>query len=460
MRLSRSIQLLLASAVLSFPAVLPASAQSGWRDPQTRMVLVDINGERMRVIPEWGSVMIVPDDRGRYIVIDRRTNEVIGFEVPAWQARPGREFRNDRQERRNARRDWGYGMDQQDIIPPGDFSDDETFAGFPERPVERRPLGQPQATVEPRDLNPMTGTVRRNAPDVTVKPQPVVPAKPQLTKLQVAALQVYLDRQGMSPGVIDGVMGSNVQKAIASFAEKTGETIDPANTDDILQRLSATGGLAFTTYEITSADAAENFVAAIPADYGEKAKLERLGFTSAAEMLAERFHMDEAFLVARNPGVDFSRPGTRIKVVATGVAQKGSVTRIIADKGRKQVRGYDALGRLVVAYPATIGSSDTPSPSGEVRIERVARNPGYTYNPKLNFKQGNNDKVLSIPPGPNGPVGTVWIALSKPTYGIHGTPEPSRIGKTESHGCVRLTNFDAEELAGLVKPGVTVTFTE
>ncbi len=136
------------------------------------------------------------------------------------------------------------------------------------------------------------------------------------------------------------------------------------------------------------------------------------------------------------------------------------VTSIVADKYQKQVRAYDAAGKLVVAYPATIGSSDTPSPSGTHTVARVALNPDYTYNPNINFKQGENHDILKIPPGPNGPVGSVWIALSKPTYGIHGTPEPSKIGKTESHGCVRLTNWDAQELAKLVKPGVTVEFAE
>jgi len=158
--------------------------------------------------------------------------------------------------------------------------------------------------------------------------------------------------------------------------------------------------------------------------------------------------------------VKFNRPGSVVKVPNLGPAARPRVARIIADKGRRQVRGYDMTGRLVVAYPATIGSSDTPSPSGIVHIERIAINPNYTYNPSINFQQGDNDKILIIPPGPNGPVGTVWIALSKPTYGIHGTPEPSRIGKTSSHGCVRLTNWDAEELAGLVTEGVAVEFTE
>jgi lipoprotein-anchoring transpeptidase ErfK/SrfK len=188
--------------------------------------------------------------------------------------------------------------------------------------------------------------------------------------------------------------------------------------------------------------------------------MERLSFTSVPEMLAERFHMDEKYLRALNPGVAFDRPGARIRVINPGAAKAGEVERIVADKGRKQVGAYDGRGRLVVAYPATIGSAATPSPTGTHTVERIALNPEYTYNPRINFQQGNNTSVLRIPPGPNGPVGTVWIALSKPTYGIHGTPEPSKIGKTESNGCIRLTNWDAQELAKMVKKGVTVEFVE
>ena len=257
-----------------------------------------------------------------------------------------------------------------------------------------------------------------------------------------------------------GLQTSDKGRSGRLLTEKTGERIDPADTDLIMSRLAASGGLAFATYTITAEDAAGPFIASVPTDYAEKARLERLAFTSTLEMLAERFHMDEAYLASLNPDVDFSRPGVQIKIVDTAQKTTGTVTRIIADKGRKQVRGYDANGTLVVAYPATIGSTSTPSPSGEVNIERIAPNPGYTYNPKINFKQGDNDQILEVPPGPNGPVGTMWIALSKPTYGIHGTPEPSKIGKTESNGCVRLTNWDAEELAGLVAPGVSVSFVE
>ena len=177
-----------------------------------------------------------------------------------------------------------------------------------------------------------------------------------------------------------------------------------------------------------------------------------------SEMLAERFHMDEGYLKALNPDAVFGRAGTIIKVANTGANVKTPVDHIVADKAKKQVRAYDASGKLIVAYPASIGSSDTPSPAGTHEVAKIAIDPEYTYNPNLNFKQGENDKVLTIPPGPNGPVGSVWIGLSKPTYGIHGTPDPSKIGKTESHGCVRLTNWDAGELAKLVKRGVSVEF--
>jgi lipoprotein-anchoring transpeptidase ErfK/SrfK len=220
------------------------------------------------------------------------------------------------------------------------------------------------------------------------------------------------------------------------------------------------GGMAIVNYTITAADAAGPYVAAIPDDYSQKAQLPAMSFTSVTESLAERFHMDETYLKELNPGVDFTVPGSIIKVIDPGKPKVGSVARIVAHKGIKQVFAYDETGTLVAAYPATIGSSDTPSPSGIHTVERIALNPGYTYNPKINFQQGQNTQILQIPPGPNGPVGTVWIALSKPTYGIHGTPEPSKIGKTNSHGCIRLTNWDATELAKMVKPGVVVEFAE
>lgn len=277
-------------------------------------------------------------------------------------------------------------------------------------------------------------------------------------KEMIASVQIIMARTGASSGVIDGVMGSNYDKAVAAFNQMTDRYIDPNNEQSVAISLNVSGGPAFTDYAITQNDVAQFYVAEIPSDYVQKSLLPSLAFTSVREMLAERFHIDENYLQEINPGTNFNRIGVIIKVPNLRLAKRQKVFYIIADKTRKQVFGYGEDGHLVVAYPATIGSTDTPSPSGTVEVTRIAINPNYTYNPKINFKQGSNNSVLTLPPGPNGPVGTVWIALSKPTYGIHGTPEPSRIGKTSSHGCVRLTNWDATELAHLVSPGVIVHF--
>jgi lipoprotein-anchoring transpeptidase ErfK/SrfK len=281
---------------------------------------------------------------------------------------------------------------------------------------------------------------------------------PIISAESIARVQIVLDRAGASPGVIDGRFGGNLRKALAAYKEITGHDLDTADGQSIKKALDTSGGPAFQNYTITNADAAGPYIASVPSDYSAKAKLDRLGYASVSEMLAERFHMDENYLKQLNPSANFNRPGTVIRVANIGAPKTGKVARIVANKKLEEVFAYDEDGKLIATYPATIGSTDTPSPSGTVKVVSVTLDPTYTYNPKINFKQGNNDKVLTIPPGPNGPVGSVWIALSKPTYGIHGTPEPDKIGKTSSHGCVRLTNWDAQELAKMVSPGVWVQF--
>jgi lipoprotein-anchoring transpeptidase ErfK/SrfK len=274
----------------------------------------------------------------------------------------------------------------------------------------------------------------------------------------VARMEVLLDRAGASPGVIDGYDGENLRKAVSAIEIMQGAKPDGRISAPLLQALEGLedGKGVIGSYVIAEADVAA-IVPPIPKDYGEMAKLSLLGYTSVAEELAERFHMDQKFFEALNPGAKFVA-GETVYGAITGADRKGKVARIEADKAARQVRAYDVDGKLLVAYPATIGSKATPSPTGSFTVVAVAENPTYTYNPDLNFKQGNNDKVLTIPPGPNGPVGSVWIALSQPTFGIHGTPEPSLIDKAASHGCVRLTNWDAEELAKMVSKGVTVDF--
>ena len=187
------------------------------------------------------------------------------------------------------------------------------------------------------------------------------------------------------------------------------------------------------------------------------AKLDWLGYRGAAEMLAERFHMDEDLLRDPQSRMPTSRrSGTKILVADTGTEPEAKVARIVVDKSKGELIAYDEDDKIVLMDPATIGSEDTPSPSGTMKVNGSAPEPTYEYDPEKNFQQGDNTKKLTIPAGPNGPVGSMWIDLSKPTYGIHGTPEPSKIDKTASHGCVRLTNWDAEALAKLVQPGKTV----
>ena len=270
-----------------------------------------------------------------------------------------------------------------------------------------------------------------------------------------ARIQILLDRSGISPGVVDGWRGGMSESAIRAFQRRAGLSENGRMSPVVWQLLQPFAAEPLTMeYTITEEDG-YGLVDNIPADYGEKARMTSQGYTSIAEKLAERFHMDERFLRDLNPGSDF-RPGDRIVATVPAKPIRGKVSRIIVDKQTRRVAAYDARGRMLADYPATVGSDQTPSPHGTHTVTTVALDPVYTYNPHRNFKQGENNRVLTIPPGPNGPVGNVWIDLSEPTYGIHGTASPSRLFVNQSNGCVRLTNWDARELAHMVQPGVTV----
>lgn len=270
-----------------------------------------------------------------------------------------------------------------------------------------------------------------------------------------AKLQILLDRAGISPGVVDGFRGGMSESAIRAFERKHGLAQDGRLDPHVWALLEQHATAPLTGhYTITEQDA-QGLVDAIPTDYAEKAKMASMGYTSVQERLAERFHMDERFLAQLNPSARFVA-GETINITVPAKPSREKVLRIIVDKASGRVAAYDATGRLVVDYPATVGSAATPSPHGSHLVEAAVIDPDYTYNPNINFKQGENDKVLRIPPGPNGPVGNVWIDLSKPTYGIHGTATPSRLFVNQSNGCVRLTNWDAQELARMVVPGQTI----
>ena len=276
----------------------------------------------------------------------------------------------------------------------------------------------------------------------------------------VLKTQILLDRAGISPGAIDAFWGDNVTKAVEAYQEIKGLPASGRLDEATFAMLaSADAGPVLVSYDVTAEDVSGQF-GDLPTDYAELAKLKSLHYASPLEMFGERFHMDTDLLAALNPGSTFGA-GETILVADVGTAVEGEqiVTKIRADKRTGQLIAYDSNGTMVTAYPATIGSASTPSPAGDHKVTGIAVNPVYYYDPK-NFKQGDNTEKLQLPAGPNSPVGSVWIDLTEPTYGIHGTPEPSKVDKSFSHGCVRLTNWDADELAKLVKVGAVVSFVD
>ncbi len=275
----------------------------------------------------------------------------------------------------------------------------------------------------------------------------------------VLRAQILLDRAGFSSGEIDGEFGRNLSKALGAFLQERGLPASDGIDAGVWQALNADGAPALLSYTITPEDVKGPF-APVPRDMLEQAKLKALGYASAIEALGERFHVAPRVLQALNPGANFEKAEQSLMVPNVMTMPPGTAARVVVSKSESSVRAFDAQGKLLAFYVATIGSEHDPLPVGEWKIRGVRKNPVFHYNPALFWDAKPEHTRANIQPGPNNPVGVVWIDLDKEHYGIHGTPEPSRVGHTTSHGCIRLTNWDAAELASMVKSGTPAILEE
>lgn len=274
---------------------------------------------------------------------------------------------------------------------------------------------------------------------------------------EVLATQIALDRAGFSPGEIDGKAGKNLERALAAYKQ--------SHEDD----LSLLGDVPpLVDYTITDADVAGPFTPDIPPKLPDQAALDALNYRTPLEAIAERFHSSPALLQQLNPGATFQKAGEHIMVpnvasppaLPASPAPPASDITVVVTRSTSALTIEDAKGQILFHAPVTSGSIHDPLPIGTWKVNGVQRNPKFHYNPDLFWDATPGDRKATLQPGPNNPVGIVWIDLSKPHYGIHGTPEPSKIGHVESHGCVRLTNWDADRVAQWVKPGTRVVFRE
>jgi lipoprotein-anchoring transpeptidase ErfK/SrfK len=343
------------------------------------------------------------------------------------------------------------------------------------------------------------------AHDEQKNPEQIPDAEPR----PLMQAQVVLDRLGFTPGVVDGKEGLSTRNAVSGFQEANNLQVTGKVDEPTMAALAKWNTIPATRVVTIPQDFAAGPFQKLPADPADQAKLPALSYESLDEKLAERFHTTVATLQALNPGgkpattgqtpaagapqpkasasgavqepapmfrsgqqirvpnvggdaVDaaaVSDPAWRTTLATLGVgSQQPRAARVVVSKSKGTLKAYDESDKLVAVFTATMGSQHDPLPLGRWKVLGVDKNPKFHYNPALFWDAKAGDEKATLPPGPNGPVGVVWIDISKPHYGIHGTPHPETIGRAESHGCVRLTNWDAARLAQMVSAKTALLF--
>lgn len=304
----------------------------------------------------------------------------------------------------------------------------------------------------------MTTETRIETPPEAVNQPLVQEVGPGARGPAVLRAQILLDRANFSPGEIDAYYGDNLRRAIVAYQQSRGLPSDGVIRADTWAALNADTAPAIVQYVVAAEDVAGPF-AHIPSDLMDQSKLQRLAYESPVEAVAEKFHVSLGVLKALNPG---RRIQERQELIVPNVlsAVPPKAARVIVSASNSSVQALDGEGKVIAHYPASTGSEHDPLPMGQWKINGVSKYPLFHYNPALFWDANPSHSKARIAPGPNNPVGVVWIDVSRDHYGIHGTPKPSTVGRAQSHGCIRLTNWDAWELSQMVSPGTPVNFVQ
>jgi lipoprotein-anchoring transpeptidase ErfK/SrfK len=275
----------------------------------------------------------------------------------------------------------------------------------------------------------------------------------------VVRAQILLDRANFSPGEIDGVYGDDLGVAVKGYRESHGLKAGGIIDAGMWRLLDSDAGLVLLTYTITQSDEKGPFLP-LPAEVQDKAKMKWLGFETPEEGLGEKFHISPKLLAGLNPGKKLDTVGERIAVPNVRRTAVRVASRVVVSKSNRTVIAYGAGDKELAQYPATVGDSHDPLPIGSFTVVGIVHYPWFNWDPKLLWNVDQKLAKTELAPGPNNPVGVAWIGISKVDYGIHGTPDPGNIRHGVSDGCVRLTNWDVDELSHMVRPGTPVVLEE